>query len=183
MVEILVDESIKRLAIEHSAERMRYEYDRFGFNNEKRRNMILIGTIGQLVFKKFLDDNEVKYNYELQAGNYDNFDFVIGNDIFEIKTSGYYVNFNRLNLLYSQDQYMSGLAKGFKYCVQIFIDGLDAETRLVDISQTTRAVIAGCIEFKSISRYRNFRQYYGDDYKVPLTQLKNILDILKNYNK
>ena len=79
MVEILVDESMKRLAIEHSAERMQYEYDRFGFNNEKRRNMILVGTIGQLIFKKFLDDNKVKYDYELQAGNYDNFDFVIGN--------------------------------------------------------------------------------------------------------
>ena len=50
MVEILVDESIKNLAIEHSAERMQYEYNRFGFNNEKRKNMILVGTIGQLIF-------------------------------------------------------------------------------------------------------------------------------------
>ena len=181
MVEIVVDEGIKHLAIKHSAERMQYEYDRFGFNQERRENMILVGTVGQLIFKKFLEDNHIPFDYELQAGNYDNFDFILNDDIFEIKTSGYFGSFNMLNLLYSRDQYMSGLSKGFKYCVQIFIDGLDDKTRLVDISKTSHAVIVGCIEFKNISRYRNYRQYRGDDYKVPLSELTSILSVLKNY--
>ena len=181
MIEIIVNEEIKRLAIEHSAERMKYEYDRFGFNQERRENMILVGTIGQLIFKKFLENNNIAFDYELQAGNYDNFDFVLNDDIFEIKTSGYFGSFNMLNLLYSQDQYKAGLSKGFKYCVQIFIDGLDDKTRLVDISKTSHAVIVGCIEFKNIGRYRNYRQYRGDDYKVPLSKLTNVLSVLENY--
>lgn len=181
MIEIIVNEEIKRLAIKHSAERMKYEYDRFGFNQERRENMILVGTVGQLIFKKFLEDNNISFDYELQAGNYDNFDFILNDDIFEIKTSGYFGSFNMLNLLYSQDQYMAGLSKGFKYCVQIFIDGLDDKTRLVDISKTSHAVIVGCIEFKNIGRYRNYRQYRGDDYKVPLSKLTNVLSVLENY--
>lgn len=177
MVQIEIDEELKNLAIEHSRERMKYEYNRFGFDNRRRENMILVGTLGQLVFKQFLDLNQIPYDYQLQAGEYDDFDFIVGNDIFEIKTSGYYDVFNKLNLLYSEDQYSAGIHKGFKYCIQIFVDGLDLNSRLLDISKTTHAVIAGYIEFDNIKYYRQQRRYYGDDYKIPVHELKDIIDL------
>ena len=42
--------------------------------------MILIGTIGQLVFKKFLDQESITYDFEFQAGKFDEFDFKVGKD-------------------------------------------------------------------------------------------------------
>jgi hypothetical protein len=64
MVELKVTDEIKSEASKHSEERMKYEYNRFGLSNEKRKSMILIGTIGQLVFKDFLEANNVKFDFE-----------------------------------------------------------------------------------------------------------------------
>lgn len=178
MIRLKLDDEIKTLAIKHCEERLQYEYNRFGFSDEKRKNMILVGTLGQLIFKKYLDEKNIVYDYQLQAGKYDDFDFEVNDVIYEIKASGYYGNFSRLNLLYSYDQYVSGLKKGFKYCVQIFINGLDCFTKLLDINNSTEATIVGYIEFDKIAEYGHAKQYYGDDYKVPLSKLKDIENLL-----
>lgn len=177
-IKIVIDDKLKNIAKEHSKERMKFEYNRFGFCSQKRENMILIGTIGQLVFKQFLESMNISFKYQLQAGNYDDFDFEINNEIFEIKTSMFYGDYSKLNLLYSQDQYVSGKRKNFKYCVQIFVNGMNSSTRMLDIEKTDIAFISGYIEFDNIKLFKNKKQYYGDDYKVPIKQLKNILDLL-----
>lgn len=174
MIRLKLDDEIKALALKHCEERLQYEYNRFDFPDEKRKNMILVGTLGQLIFKKYLDEKNIVYDYQLQAGKYDDFDFEVSGVIFEIKTSGYYDSFSRLNLLYSRDQYVSGLRKGFKYCVQIYVNGLDRVTKILDINNSTEATIAGYMEFDKIAEYGHAKQYYGDDYKVPLSELKDI---------
>ena len=92
-----IEEEILTEAMNHSQRRIEFEYNRFGLSRNHRINMILIGTIGQLIFKKFLDKENIDHKFEYQAGQYDNFDFTINNKIFEIKTSGYNVNYKRLN--------------------------------------------------------------------------------------
>jgi len=76
-------------ADQHSVDRMSYEYNRFGFKNDQRMSMILIGTIGQLVLKKYLEENKIVFDFEYQAGQYDEMDFSINNEIVEVKISGY----------------------------------------------------------------------------------------------
>lgn len=178
MVILDIDDEMKDLAVAHCEERMRYEYNRFGFGDRKRKNMILIGTLGQLIFKKYLDGRHIVYDYQLQAGKYDDFDFEIGGEKYEIKTSGYTADFSKLHLLYSRDQYESGLSKEFKYCVQIFVDGFDLKERMLDIEKSTSATIAGYIEFDNIANYRQNKKFYGDDYSVPLSDLKDIEALL-----
>lgn len=178
MINLKIDDEIKALALKHCEERLQYEYNRFGFSDEKRKNMILIGTLGQLIFKKYLDEQKIYYDYQLQAGKYDNFDFEVNGEIFEIKTSGYVNSFSKLNLLYSHDQYVAGLNKGFKYCVQIFVNGFDLNTRMIDIRNTTDATIVGYIEFVKISEYSHKKRYYGDDYLIPLFELSDVQVLL-----
>ena len=84
-----IDKNLIVSAINHSKDRMNYEYNRFNQNNTFRLNMILIGTLGELVFKKYLEGNNQAYEMEFQAGKFDSFDFIINNKIIEIKTSGY----------------------------------------------------------------------------------------------
>ena len=181
MTELQVTESIKVEASKHSAERMQYEYNRFGLSQEKRKSMILIGTIGQLVFKEFLIANKVKFDFEYQAGQDDLMDFKLDDDIVEIKTSGYDTSFINLNLLYSSDQFETGMHKGFKYCIQLFINGYSRATKLLELNQCNRCIIAGYIPFADIKNYPNSRQFYGDDYKVPIKDLKDINELLKKY--
>lgn len=182
MIVLNIDDEIKSLAIKHSDERIQYEFNRFSFNLDKRKNMILIGTIGQLIFKKYLEENKINYYYQFQAGQYDNFDFEIAGKKYEIKTSGYNDSFLKLNLLYSHDQYIAGENKGFSYCVQIFINGKDINTGMVDIDKVSEATIAGYIEFDKIVNYKKGREYYGDDYRVPISHLKDVRALLKPTN-
>ena len=107
MIELKVSEDLKKEALIHSAKRMEFEYDRFDLSNQKRESMILIGTIGQLVFKEYLESQKVKFHFEYQSGKYDLMDFKLGGEIVEIKTSGYEETFKNLNLLYSIDQFNS----------------------------------------------------------------------------
>lgn len=181
-IDIVLTDELKKSADNHSKRRMCFEYDRFHLSNDKRRSMILIGTIGQLAFKEFLDKNTIKYEYQLQAGNYDDFDFKINEEIYEIKCSGYDANsqykYNRLNLLYSRDQFLAGLNKKFAYCVQLFVDGYNIQTKLLDLDACTHVTIYGYIPFQDIRNYPNQAHYYGDDYKVPLHKLLDIEKLL-----
>ena len=167
-------------AMIHSEERLKYEYNRFGLSNKKRKSMILIGTIGQLIFKEFLESRNINFDFEYQAGNYDAMDFAINNEIIEIKTSGYdNSGYKYLNLLYSKDQFQAGIAKGFKYCVQIFINGYNRADRLLIADNCNSGTIAGFIPFLDIKKYKSQRRYFGDDYKVPLKDLKSIESLLQ----
>jgi hypothetical protein len=179
MIKLKITKLQKEEAYKHSKERMRYEYDRLGLSDEKRQSMIQIGTIGQLVFKGFLESKNVNFNFEFQAGNYDNMDFMLNNDIIEIKTSGYDDSFIALNLLYSKDQFQAGLRKGFKYCVQIFINGYSRTLKMLDMDKCDTAVIAGYIEFEKIADFPNNKKFFGDDFKIPLSNLKDIELLVK----
>lgn len=180
-MKVIIDQEIKSIALSHSIERMKYEYDRFKLNENQRKSMIIIGTLGQLAFKKLLEVNDVKFNFEFQAGKYDELDFELGGDIVEIKSSGYEHSFLHLNLLYSEDQLSRGLYKNFKYCVIIFLNGYNKLSKTIDIDLCTEAIIYGFIEFEDIKKYKQVRQFYGDDYKVPLTKLKDITELINKY--
>ena len=171
MIKLSISAQIMSNAIEHSKERFQYEYNRFGFSVAKRKSMILIGTIGQLMFKNYLEDNGIDFEFEFQAGKYDEMDFSISDEIVEIKTSGFEGNYLSLNLLYSEDQFRAGMAKNFKYCVQIFINGYNRKEKLIYPYKCNECIIAGYIPFENISNYKNFKRFYGEDYKVPLKDL------------
>ena len=175
-----IDDKIIVEANNHSKIRMNFEYDRFKLSYKVRRSMILIGTIGQLIFKKFLIQNKIKHEFEYQAGKFDSFDFKINDKIFEIKTSGYNNEFHKLNLLYSKDQYNDELKKDFFCCIQIFINGYNKINKTIDLKICNKASIVGGILYKDIINFKNNKKFYGDDYKVPLKKLldvKNLLNI------
>jgi hypothetical protein len=160
-------------AEEHSKERIKYEYNRAQYSYEQRISMITIGTLGQLGFKKILDDIKIKYSYQLQAGAFDDYDFNINNKICEIKTSGYdHSGWERLNLLYSKDQYEAGLAKRFDYCFQLFVNGYNRNIRLLDLKKCNTLIIAGFMKFSEIELFKNKKMmFWGDYYKVPIDNL------------
>lgn len=174
-----ISQRIKNEALEHAQERMQYEYNRFNLTNEQRQSMILIGTIGQLVFREYLDANNIEYEYEMQAGQYDAMDFKINDEIVEIKTSGFGDSYSHMNIFYSDDQYRSAIRKGFVYCVQIFIEGYNKDTKLLDLNACNNAYIAGYIRFENFPQFRNSnKRYFGDDYKIPLAQLNPIEQLI-----
>jgi len=179
VLEVEIANNIKNLAEKHTIERIKFEFDRFGLGKEQRISMILIGTIGQLIFKKYLEENNINFKYELQAGKYDDIDFEINKNIIEVKTSGFNQDWQRLNLLYSDSQFFRGTKKKYAYCIQIFINGYDRQTKILDLKKCNKAVIAGGIKFNDIKNFRNERLFFGDDYKVPLNKLKPIEEIIK----
>ena len=109
--------------------------------------MIIIGTLGQIAFKEFLSNQNVEFDFEFQAGKYDDLDFEINNEIIEVKSSGYEDSYLHLNLLYSDSQLQRGIRKKFKYCVIIFINGYDKSNKTINLSNCNQAVIYGYIEF------------------------------------
>lgn len=183
VAEILVDidDDLKKIALEHSENRLQYEFNRFGLSdNEKRKSMILIGTVGQLILKKYLEDNNIKFESEFQAGEYDKKDFEINEKIIEVKCSGYDDKYQHLNLLYAKDQFHSGIKKGFVYCIQIFINGYNRSTQMIDITKCNKGIIFGYIEFEKIINFKNnHRKSYKDELKVPLSELKAISELLE----
>jgi len=181
MIEKIISEGIKIEAHRHSEERMRFEYNRFGLSPEQRKSMILIGTIGQLIFREYITEQNIPFEFEYQAGQYDLMDFKLGGDIVEIKTSGYDSSFQHLNLLYSQDQFSTGLKKKFKYCVQMFVNGYLKNTKLLDLSLCDKCIITGYIPFDQIQNFKNEKQFYGDDYKIPLNKLLDINNLINSY--
>lgn len=175
-----ISQALIKEAIRHSEERIKYEFNRFKLSNEKRKSMIIIGTIGQLIFKSFLKSRNVQFDFEYQAGKYDIMDFSINNEIVEIKTSGYdYKGYKHLNLFYSEDQLQAGIAKGFKYCVQIFINGYNRADKLLIPDNCNSGTIAGYVPFLDIKNYPSPRKFFGDDYTVPLKKLINIENLLQ----
>jgi hypothetical protein len=182
VVNISIDENLINTAKDHSKKRMAYEYNRSGYDLNTRLSMITLGTIGQLGFKKYLNIlGNIDYKFQLQAGNYDDFDFRIKEKTIEIKTSGYDNNYQYLNLLYSKDQFEVGTIKNYHYCVQIFVDGYDRVKKIIDLNKCKKLTIFGYIDFNKIQLFRNPNQkFWGDYYKVPLKSLRPIKEIIKN---
>ena len=178
-MEIILDKALIDYAIKHSKERMQYEYDRFGLSQQSRFDMVLIGTIGQLAFKKHLDNLDITYSFEFQAGEYDEIDFEINTEIIEIKTSGYEHSFNHLNMLYNCDQYERGKAKNYKYCVQVFINGYDRARKVFNPLDCNKATIAGIIKFEDIKKHPIKNMNYAFCYVVPLNSLQPITEVIK----
>lgn len=182
-IHVMIDDNIKTIASEHAEERLKYEFNRFGLSNEIRKSMILIGSIGQLIFKKFLEDNHVDFNFEFQAGDYDKMDFEVKGKKIEIKCSGFDDTFDHMNLLYAKDQLYTGIEKRFEYCVQIFINGYNKSSKMLNINKCNESIIFGFTEFENIKNFKNlYPKYYADHYKMPLNELKPIgqlIEILK----
>jgi hypothetical protein len=179
-IHVSIDDDLKKIALEHSEERLQYEFNRFGLSLKQRKSMILIGTVGQLIFKKFLEENNIEFEFEFQAGKYDKKDFQVNGKIIEIKCSGYGDRYQHMNLLYAKDQFENGIKKKFEYCVQIFINGYDILTKMLDITKCTDGVILGFTEFTNIKNFKNPKmRYFGDYYKVPLASLKPVNELLE----
>ena len=86
---LFVEANLGIEAYEHAKNRLGFEYDRFHLATEQRISMITIGTLGQLVFKKYLESKNVPFEFQLQYGKYDDYDFKIKNEIVEVKSSGF----------------------------------------------------------------------------------------------
>lgn len=170
-------------ASNHAMERLGYEYDRFNLGNNKRLSMIQMGTVGQMLFRSFLEENNVSYEFQMQAGNFDDFDFVIGNRIVEIKTSGYkdLNDWKDLNGIYNASQLRTAKQKNYFCSVQLFVNGYDKVTAMFDAERCTVGVIAGWLEIEKISRYPETQLRYGPAHLVPLIELKDTLELINNF--
>lgn len=162
---------MKTRAARHANERIKYEHNRFNRDHAARVNMVLIGTLGELVFCQFLNENDVEFQHNLQAGVYDKFDFFINGKIWEIKTSGYDGYFDGLNLLYNVKQWKDGEKKGFDFCVLIFINGYHRGHKILNIDECNQGTIAGYIPFNEIPKHDRLDTVYSKNYKVPTEKL------------
>ncbi len=178
-----VNPQLVAAASDHAKERLGYEYDRFNLDNNQRLSMIQIGTVGQMLFRQFLDERQIAYEFQLQAGEYDDYDFVIKNRIIEIKTSGYSIEneWRNLNGIYNASQLRSAKQKGYYCSVQLFINGYDKNTKMFDNFKCNAGVIAGWIEIGEIAKYPPTPLKYGSAHLIPLNELKDINTLL-GYN-
>jgi hypothetical protein len=177
---ISLDKSIVEEAFRHAMKRIEFEYDRFGLNLEKRIAMIALGTVGQLVFRDYLSSQNVNFEFEYQAGKFDNFDFRIDERIIEVKTSGFddSIGWSHLNAIYNHEQLLAAQKKNIFASVQIFTNGYSPLTRVFDGASCTKAVIAGFAPVPTILASPKRKLPYGDAHLVPLSTLSKIEDLL-----
>lgn len=174
--QVRVEPSLAAEALEHAILRLEYEYDRFHLAKEQRISMIALGTLGQLVFKSYLEVNNIPFQFQLQYGKYDDYDFIINDNIVEVKSSGYqYPNeWTRLNAIYNASQLERARARQYYCSVQLFLNGYDRSSKLLDISQCDTGIIAGWIEIRKIAETKPRYLPHGEAHLVPLSQLKDI---------
>jgi len=177
---IIVDTSLGKEAYEHAKNRLGFEYDRFHLATEQRLSMITIGTIGQLVFKKYLETNKIEFEFQLQYGKYDDYDFKINNQIIEVKSSGYKNpdEWMKLNGIYNASQLEQAIAKEYFCSVQIFLNGYDKVNKLFNIAKCDTAIIAGWLEIPEIAKTEAKYLPHGRAHLIPLTQLKGIRSLI-----
>ena len=151
--EFLVTEDVKEITRTHSLERIKYEFDRFGLDKEKRIQMIELGTLGQLIFKQYLDQEGLIYDFEFQAGNYDDKDFQVWESIVEIKTSGYSEKdgYSNLNAIYNHNQMQHAERKNISLDTNdfdiSFARGLTLEDGAATLTAFTAKIITSKISF------------------------------------
>lgn len=178
---LIVESDLGKEAYEHAKNRLGFEYDRFHLATEQRISMITIGTLGQLVFKKYLESNKVQFEFQLQYGKYDDYDFKIKNEIVEIKSSGYkYADeWMKLNGIYNASQLEQALAKKYHCSVQIFLNGYDKVNKLFNIAKCDTAIIAGWLEIDEIAKTDAKYLPHGRAHLIPLEKLKPIETLFK----
>ena len=178
---IAVTEEIRNFAREHATQRMEFEFDRFGLDQTRRHSMIAMGTIGQLAFKQFLELNQVDFEFQLQAGKFDDFDFVINGKIVEIKTSGYGKGsgWKDLNAIYNSSQLKQAVSKKYFCSVQVFVNGYHRSDKTFNLDNCTTATIAGWIKIKDISAYKSVQLPFSSAHLIPLSELNEIQTLLK----
>lgn len=178
---IIVDANLGREAYEHAKNRLGFEYDRFHLATEQRLSMITIGTIGQLVFKNFLEINQIKFEFQLQYGKYDDYDFKIADRIVEVKSSGYKNSdgWLKLNGIYNASQLEQAILKNYFCSVQIFLSGYDKVNKLFNITKCDTAIIAGWLEIDEIAKTEAKYLPHGRAHLIPLEKLKPIGTLLK----
>ena len=173
---LVVAESLTTEAYEHAKKRLGFEYDRFHLATEQRLSMITIGTIGQLVFKQYLEANKIPFEFQLQYGKYDDYDFKIDNKIIEVKSSGFKSpdEWLKLNGIYNVSQLEQAISKEFYCSVQIFLNGYDKVNKLFNIAKCDTAIIAGWLEIDEIAKTDAKYMPLGRAHLIPLNQLKDI---------
>ncbi len=178
---ILVDSNLGEIALEHAKNRLGFEYDRFKLATEQRLSMITIGTMGQLIFKNYLESNGIEFDFQLQYGKYDDYDFKIGDRIIEIKSSGYRDadEWLKLNGIYNASQLEQAILKKYFCSVQIFLSGYDKVNKLFNVKKCDRAIIAGWIEIDEIAKIPAKYLPFGKAHLIPLEKLKPIKSLLK----
>lgn len=178
--EISVDPSITVGAYEHAKKRLGFEYDRFHLTTEQRLGMITIGTIGQMVFKEFLESKKITFQFQLQYGQYDDFDFLIENRIIEVKSSGFKSSgeWTKLNGIYNHSQLEQAIRKNYFSSVQIFLNGYDKVNKLFNYKKCDTAIIAGWLEISEIARYETKYLPFGKAHLIPLDHLRPIETLL-----
>ena len=176
-----VNKNLGKQAYEHAKNRLGFEYDRFHLATEQRISMITIGTLGQLVFKEFLESNQVPFESQLQYGKYDDFDFKIKNEIIEVKSSGYKNpdDWMKLNGIYNASQLEQAIIKNYFCSVQIFLNGYDKVNKLFNIVKCDTAIIAGWLEIEEIAKIDAKYLPHGRAHLIPLSQLKDIKTLIE----
>jgi len=177
---IPITQEMRISAKAHADERLKYEFDRFGLDNKHRLSMIALGTIGQIVFKTFLEMRNIEHQFQMQAGKFDDFDFVIGNKIIEVKTSGHGGgdSWKQLNAIYNSSQLKFAIKKNYFCSVQIFIDGYNKSSRVFNLDSCNSAIIAGWIEIDKISQTKPIPLALGPAHLISLKQLHEIDTLL-----
>ena len=175
-LEICIQPRVLDEATTHAAARLSFEYDRFKLDKSLRVSMITLGTIGQIIFRDYLMSQDIKFEFQLQAGQYDDFDFKEKNKIIEIKTSGYgsESKWKTLNGIYNFDQYTNALIKNFYCFVQVFISGYDIKTKILDLSKCNKAVLAGWLGISDIATFPIRKLPFGDAYLIPISSLNQM---------
>jgi len=173
---LIVNASLGKEAYEHAKNRLGFEYDRFHLATEQRLSMITIGTVGQLVFKKYLDSNKTPFEFQLQYGKFDDYDFKIKNEIVEVKSSGYKNpdDWLKLNGIYNASQLEQAILKKYFCSVQIFLNGYDKVNKLFNIKKCDTAIIAGWLEIDEIAKIDAKYLPHGRAHLIPLEKLKPI---------
>ena len=181
VIEINVSQELTKQAYSHAKSRLKFEYDRFNLKTEQRISMITIGTVGQLIFKQYLEKLNVPHEFQLQFGNYDDYDFKIKNRIVEVKSSGFrnHDDWKKLNGIYNASQLEHAIAKEFFCSVQIFLNGYDKVNKLFNIEKCDTAIIAGWLEISQIAEIEARYLPHGKAHLIPLSNLKQMEELLK----
>jgi len=171
--EIAISAEIAQMANNHALERIKFEYDRFGLPANSRISMITIGTIGQLVFKDYLEIQEIPFEFQMQAGKYDDYDFTIDGKKIEVKTSGFENrnDWENLNAIYNVNQMKAAVYKKYTASVQIFVNGYDKSTRTFDYKKCNHGIIAGWQFIDFIASVPKTNLPLGKAHLVPLKKL------------
>ena len=142
--------------------------------------MITMGTVGQLIFRKYLTQNKVDFDFQLQAGEFDDFDFVIKNKIVEIKTSGFAKpnDWQSLNGIYNLSQLKAAKKKNYYCSVQLFVNGYDKMTKMFNVNACDTCIIAGWSLIEQIPSFPLVDLPYGKAHLIPLNELRDITDLI-----